>query len=114
MNTCRPIKGLRFDAVSRTALKQIRDYRRIGALLSKILTVGVFSNIFTKSNSLTASYNINQTDWVQYFEAMKSIPKITRKAIEKEIGFMVLHYMQPENTNDKLMTFWRNLDDGCK
>ena len=77
-----------------------------------MVTVGVISNIFTKSNSLQASYHITQTDWSIYAQSMKSVPAITKRAIEKEVELMIMHY-QIKN-DQKLLAFWKGIYEGCK
>jgi hypothetical protein len=41
------------------------------------------------------SYNITQTDWELYAEAMRAIPVITKSSMQKEIDLMLLHYYMP-------------------
>ena len=66
MGQCKLISDLVLDKKSSEALKRISDKGKYGIILSSMVTVGVISNIFTKSNSLQASYNITQTDWAIY------------------------------------------------
>ena len=112
MDKCQPIHGLKFDAVSQKTINKIAQRKESANLLSAALTVGVFSNIFTKSSPSQAAYNITQIDWSLYANAMKQVPIITRAAIEKDVEFMILHYQM--HNNPKLLKFWQGVYNGCK
>lgn len=112
MNNCKPIQGLKFDAISQKALNKISQKKESGKLLAAALTAGVFSNIFTKSSSTQVAFNITQTDWSLYAKSMKSVPIITRRSIEKDVEFMILHYQM--HNNQKLLNFWQGVYNGCK
>lgn len=77
--------------------------------LAGVISIGVFSNIFTKSN---AAYNITQTDWILYSDAMRAIPIITKRAIEKEVENMIIHFQL--NYDRKQLNFWKGIYNGCK
>lgn len=112
MGQCETIVGLVLDKKSSDAIKRINDKKKYGNALAVMLSAGVFSSIFTKSNSLQASYNITQTDWVLYARAMKSVPAITKRAIEKEVELMIIDYQL--KSNRKLLSFWKGIYEGCK
>nr|WP_193988806.1 hypothetical protein [Lelliottia steviae] len=112
MNNCQPIQGLKFDSVSQRTLQKIAQKKESGNLLSAALTAGVFSSIFTKSSPAQAAYNITQTDWSLYAKSMKAVPIITRRSIEKDVEFMILHYQM--HNNPKLLKFWQGVYNGCK
>lgn len=110
---CVPITGLKLDNESKAALKRIKDKRNLANALSAVLTVGVFNSIFTKSSAPQAAYNITQTDWNLYSEAMAALPKIQKGIIEKEIDMMIIHYQLGEY-NHKLTQFWKGMKEGCR
>ncbi|MCF6244149.1 MAG: hypothetical protein L3J43_03880 [Sulfurovum sp.] len=112
MGKCQPVLGLRFDDYSKKALKRIAEKEKFGKLLAGAISLGIFNSIFTKSGPKTAMYNITQTDWELYANAVKSTSIITEAAIRKEMQFAFLHYQSPYN--HKLATFWKGLLDGCK
>lgn len=114
MAQCQPIKGLKLDEKSQKALERIRKKPQLGKQLGGALSAGVFNSIFTKSRSPQAGYNITQTDWELYAEAMASIPTIVRRSMKKEMDLMFLHYQMPGNRDHKHLQFWRNMRNGCE
>ena len=111
MPACTPINGLRLDADSLAALERIRNDRNVEKYLSGALSVGVFANIFARSNLPTAAYNISQTDWDLYKITLQSVPKIVSRAIEDETDSMLLHFQKKNDYKQTL--FWQGLYNGC-
>ncbi|MEQ6887005.1 hypothetical protein [Salicola sp. Rm-C-2C1-2] len=114
MAQCQPIEGLKLDDKSRAALERIRKKPQLGKQLGGMISSGIFNSIFTKSRVPQAGFNITQTDWNLYAEAMASIPTIVRQSMKKEINMMFLHYQMPGNRDHKHMQFWRNMRNGCE
>jgi hypothetical protein len=114
MSRCEPIIGLKLDEESQDAIKRLNNKNSAGKLLAVVLSAGVFSSIFTKSNSAQASFNILQTDWELYFKAMQAVPVITRHAIEKEVEYMIIHYQYNDSYDEKHLKFWKGIYNGCK
>jgi len=112
MGKCQAISGLRLDDYSRKVIKDIADTRTMGKLLAGAISLGIFNSIFTKSGPKTAIYNITQTDWELYANAVKSTSIITDAIIKRHMQFAYLHYQMPYN--HKLAMFWKGLLDGCK
>jgi len=112
MGKCQEINGLYFDEYSKKALKRIANNQKLGKLLAGAISLGIFNSIFTKSGPKTAMFNITQTDWTLYANAIKSTSIITDALIKREMQFAYLHYQSPYNY--KLATFWKGLLDGCK
>lgn len=112
MNACKPIPGLELDDDSLQALKRIQKKITSGKFLATAVSVGVFSNIFTKNNLPLASYNVTQTDWVLYAQSMKAVPAIVKAAVRQEIEQMVVNYQL--NYNHKHLLFWKGMYDGCQ
>lgn len=112
MPRCETIYGLALDKKSLEAIERIKKKRIYGNALAGVISIGVFSNIFTRSNAPQAAYNITQTDWSLYANAMKAVPIITRRAIEKEVEHMIVHY-QP-HYDRKQLKFWERIYSGCK
>lgn len=111
MSDCQPITDLQLDSKSRAALKRIQNDPHLGNALATIMSAGVLANIFVKSSSLQAAYNISQTDWMKYAHSMRAVPKIVHKAIENEARGMMVYYQI--HYNQKLFLFWKGIYDGC-
>ncbi len=111
MSRCKPILGLKLDDESKKAIAHIKKKTNLGKALGVAISVGVISNIFTKSNFPVAALNITQTEWGLFAEAMKSIPAITNRAIQKDVEDMIIYYNL--NYNSKHLRFWEGLYNGC-
>ncbi len=114
MAQCPPIIGLHLDAESDAAIERLRKKTQFGRILSSILTAGAFNSIFTQSRAPVAGYNITQTDWQLYAEAINAIPTLAKRAIRQEIDMMLLHYQMPGNYDHNHVEFWRGLKNGCQ
>lgn len=114
MDYCEPILGLVLDNESEKAIKRIRAIPSFGNMLAGSITSGVFISLFANNNPPVASYNIVQADWKLYSEAMRAIPLITKRLVEREIDTMYWHYQMPGNRDHKHEKFWRGLKNGCK
>lgn len=123
------------DLKTQQALRTIASKQEIGRLLAPLLTSAVLVNLFSGAlikgspsfNTFTnavrvteevagsavtgSAYNISQTDWMAWANAMQALPKITRRAIEKEAELMLAHYQL--NYDHKHAIFWRNFLNGC-
>jgi hypothetical protein len=111
MGSCQAIHGLVIDSKSAKALQNIKQKVGLGNALASVMSIGVFSNIFTRSNVVQATYNISQTDWGLYAQSIKSIPSITRKSMLIEMEVMITYYQL--HYDHKLLNFWLDLHDGC-
>jgi len=111
---CKPIEGLKLDPLSLATLKRINEKPALGNKLNVLLSIGIFSNIFTKNKAPVAAYNITQTDWEAFSKAMEAIPVVTRAIIQKEIDLMRVHYMFPGNYDSKHVKFWEGMSNGCR
>ncbi len=76
------------------------------------MSFGVISSIFTKSSTPFVAYNITQTDWDTYAQAMKFVPLITKVVVQKEIELMQLHYELHYDYQHVL--FWKGMRNGCE
>jgi len=112
MSDCKPIPSHILDDDSLQSLKRIKKIITSGKFLAKTVSVGVFSNIFTKNNVSLASYNVTQTDWVLYAQSMKAVPIIVKTTIRKEIERMIMNYQL--NYSHKHLLFWKGMYDGCQ
>lgn len=114
MNDCpKSIIGLRLDQESTKEIERIRRKSEAGPWINVLLSVAVMNSIFTRNSPPIAGWNITQMDWRSYSMAMVSIPLITRRAIERDIKLMILHYEMPGNYDHKHSQFWRGLLNGC-
>ncbi|WP_341937931.1 hypothetical protein [Marinimicrobium sp. C2-29] len=114
MSQCPPIIGLNLDVESNEAIERIREKTQFGRMLGATLTAGVFNSIFTKSKAPVSGYNITQTDWRLYTEAINAIPTLTKRAIRQEIDMMLVHYQMPGKYDHNHVEFWRGLKNGCQ
>jgi len=105
---CPDIKGLKFSPKSREALADIKRVKELADTLAMALAAGVFINIFAGSNALTSSYNIRETDWKTWSQAMASIDKTLRKRIRDIAGLAA--YDNPFGAENK---FWSAIAEGC-
>lgn len=97
---------------SRKTLRALKRKQNFSKALSAAVATGVVSNIFTKNTVPVTTFNIYQTDWSLFATAVRSIPDITARAIQKDINRMVLHYKMPHN--EKHLAFWEGIKYGCK
>jgi hypothetical protein len=111
---CEPILSFKIDKESQAALERIEEKTKLGKLLATTITAGVFNSIFTKNKAPVAGWNITTTDWDLYAQAVNAIPAITKRAIQQEIDFMILHYSQRGKYDHNHAKFWRGMKDGCK
>lgn len=111
MSDCQSVIAITLDKESIKALKRIEQRLAAGNALAAILSIGIFSSIFSRSNVPTAAFNITQTEWGLYFEAMQGIPAITRAAVEKDIDLMIIHYNI--DYDYKHIQFWKGMRNGC-
>lgn len=111
-NRCEPIVGLYLDPNSKSAMAEIQRKMRASNALATALSVGIFAKIFVKSGAVGVAYNITQTDWSLYAQAMRSVPKVTEEAVKKVYARMIIHY--EIHYDRKLLKFWKGLYNGCK
>jgi len=111
--SCTPITNLTLDDDSKAAVERIRKNQNFARVSSATLTAGVFNSIFTKNSTPVAAYNISQTDWNLYSQAMAALPIIQKRAIQKEIDVMILHY-QMGRYDHKHIQFWQGMKHGCQ
>ncbi|WP_444932060.1 hypothetical protein ACJJIF_09940 [Microbulbifer sp. SSSA002] len=111
--SCTTITGLNLDKASQSALDRIKEKKNIGNLLAATVTTGVFNSIFTKNKPPVAALNISQTDWELYSKAMASLPAIQKRAIQKEIDLMIIHYQMGKYDHNHIQ-FWKGMKHACK
>jgi len=111
MSGCQSVIALKLDKKSTEALNTIQKRLEAGNALATVLSVGVFTTIFAKNTGVTAAFNITQTDWELYSQAMKGIPEIVRVAVQKDIDLMIIHYHM--NYDYQHMLFWKGMRNGC-
>lgn len=109
-----PIENLELDQNSLDEIERIRKKSELSPWVNALMSIAVFNSIFTKSKPPVAGYNISQTEWGLYARAMRNVPTITKRAIERDIKMMILHYEMPGNYDHKHVLFWRSLLHGCQ
>jgi len=72
------------------------------------MSAGTMVNIFAGNGVLKSTYNISQTDFGKFAEAMASIPKIQRVEIRNTARRRQLDSTWPESI------FWKGVADGCR
>ena len=112
MPQCEPIQGLVLDKNSLDAIGRIKKKHVFGDALAGAISIGVFSNIFTRSNAAQSAYNITQTDWILYSDAMNAVPIITKRSVEQEVEGMIVHFQL--HYDRKQLKFWEGIYHGCK
>lgn len=112
MSNCGPIIGLVLDSTSRQALEKISQKHKYGNALAAALSTGVLANIFVKNSAPQAAFNITQTDWDLYARSMSAVPQITKRAVEREVENMIIHYEL--NYDRQHLLFWKGIHNGCR
>jgi len=114
--TCRPIQGLKLDKVSRDALKDLAERRRIAKVLNYLLPAAVTLNALSTDRALVASYNISATDYESLAKGMMAIPRIYKNRVYTISNLMILQHYTPATTAEerKLRQFWENMSYHCK
>ncbi len=110
--SCPNIIDMSLDEESISTLERISKKKNISARLSAAISIGVFNSIFTKNKAPVAAFNVTQTDWKLYSRAMAALPAIQKRAIQKEIDLMIIHY-QIKDYDHKHVQFWKGMKDGC-
>lgn len=108
------IENLKLDQESLDEIKRIKQKSEFSPWVNALMSIAVFNGIFTKSKPPVAGYNISQAEWALYARAMSNVPAITKRAIERDIKMMILHYEMPGNYDHKHIQFWRSLLHGCQ
>ncbi|REL26455.1 hypothetical protein DXX93_07580 [Thalassotalea euphylliae] len=106
---CPNIEGVEFSSTSKRALKRLKELDELSKLLATFTGIGVFANIFLGSNSLAATYSVYSTDFATLTRGLATIPKITRRQIEK-----IAAETYQQSTNYKERTFWKAIYFGYK
>lgn len=114
MTQCSQILGLNLDKESLEAIERIKRHTNVANALGVALSAGVFNAIFTKSKPPLVGYNIVQTDWDLYAQALSALPVIAKNRIRQEINLMLVHYQMPGNYDHKHVQFWKGMKNGCQ
>lgn len=109
---CIPIIGLVFDQQSIDAIEDIKRRNDLFITLSKVMTHGVLFNIFAgkgKGSGLAIAHNITQTDFEMLAKALKAMPVIQRRVIQKIAEEQAIYHMPKY----KEKMFWIGVSEGC-
>jgi len=114
--TCKPIHNLKLDKITREALKDLAERRKMAKALNYLLPTAITANMLSSNRALVTSYNITATDYELAAEAMTAIPRIYKNRVETISELMVLtHYATPTTAEErKLRQFWINMSYHCK
>lgn len=107
---CPNIRNLKLDHNDLAALKEIRRKQRAGEQLQYILPAGVLTTIFLGSNSAQSVYNIANTDFVLFTQAMHSVSSITKRAVHDTAALQVL----TPGKSHLQRQFWTAVANGCE
>lgn len=111
--SCGTLTDVQFDQRSQEGVDSINRRVEAGSELALALSAGVLEDIFFGENDIIGvAYNIYQTSWDSYFNAMASISDIVKESVRTEASQLVLYY-QPKN-EPKLLQFWQCIYDGSK
>lgn len=105
---CQSIDGLKLDNESLRAIEEIRRKRNLAEYLTSTLSSGVLATILTTGKPLLMSYNIYQSDFQAFANAMFAVPVILRGEIEKIAGRQLIRSLDP-----KQRSFWKGIYYGC-
>ncbi|WP_038494402.1 hypothetical protein [Collimonas arenae] len=109
MRACPDIPHLRLDHRSQQGLDEIRSKLALAKFGAAITGGGVLAQIFYRSSSAHAAYNITQTDWKLMAESMSAWPVISQKVV-RDIAL----YQALDHQNDLAQRrFWEAMADGC-
>jgi len=102
-----------FDEQSINAIEDIKRRNDLFTTLSKVMTHGVLFNIFAVGRGigpgLKIPSNIKQTDFEVMAMALKAMPVIQRRVIQKIAEEQAIYHI----SKHKEFTFWKNIAEGC-
>lgn len=110
--SCPEITGLTFSSSGVKAIEEIRRVQDLGKMLTVLMGGSVLISIFVGrtgvEHPLGSAWNISQTEWSTWSQAMVSVPAITRKRIRDIAAMESLRSLSgPERE------FWKAVADGC-
>ena len=105
---CPEIKNLRLSPQGQEALRDIKRVRGLADALAVALGAGTVVSIFAGNGALQSSYNIRDTEWKTWSQAMASIDDILRKKI-RDIAFQQSQIILFGDEHK----FWSAIVDGC-
>lgn len=106
---CPDISNLEFSESGKIAVKEIRRIKDVNQWLSATITVGTFANIFAGNGIVKSHYNLTQTDFNSFAQALKSSPSIAKHTIQTISG---LQAMKAKTHKERL--FWKAVYKGCE
>lgn len=112
IKTCEILEDFIPDARTKAAISNIAKKKESATILTGILGNSIFLTIFFQSKPLEVGYNIYNTDWDLWANAMARTPSILRRAIETEAMNQWQHYQLEYDR--KHIIFWTHIYDGCK
>jgi len=107
---CVPINSVKFDKRSIEGIERIKNINGFSSLLTKVIGIGTFANIFLGNKVPELTFNIYQTDWAMIHQSMMALPSIQRKIIEDEARYQILDHQ----LDYKQRQFWEGISYGCK
>ncbi|MBU3055417.1 hypothetical protein [Pseudomonas indica] len=110
MPTCPTLHNLKLDEQSLNGVEKINRKIVLTKLGASLMASGVVIQIFARSNSSQAVYNISQTDWELFGSAVNSWSAISRRAIEDVAQEQMLDHMHDQAQ----YRFWGAVANGCR
>ena len=107
---CPKIIGLRLDQRSREGIERIRKAQQLSDRLAVAIGAGTVTTLFAKSTAPETAYNVMDTDWRLFTQALVAIPAISRERLKQEAALQILDHAG----DPKQRTFWQAVHGGCK
>lgn len=110
--SCPEITGLTFSSSGIKAIEEIRRIQGFGKGLTILMGSSVLVSIFVGMHGVEkpgfVAWNIRQTEWGAWSQAMVSINPIVRAQIKKTASDEAFNH-----SSGKEYEFWKAVADGC-
>jgi len=106
---CPTIIGIKFDEKSIKGIARIKQLNELSSVLVKIVALGTFANIFLGNKVPEITFNIYNSDWHLFHEALNTVPSLVKISIKNEALAQIFDHMD----DPKQRQFWEAIVDGC-
>jgi hypothetical protein len=110
--SCPEISALTFSPSGAKAIEEIRRIQSLGKTLAVLMGGSVLVSIFVGRTGVQgpfeSAWNISQTEWGAWSQAMVSIPAVTRNRIRNIAAMEALG-----SSSGQEREFWTAVADGC-
>ncbi len=108
--TCPNITNLIFSPTGKRAINEIKRKQNLANVLASVLAGSVLLEIFVGNGALGSANNIKKKDWDVWAKAMRSVPIMLSKEINRISQFQLLDH----TIDTKERQFWEGVVYGCK